>query len=225
MDEPYSVLDKWLNRLDLSDDPLTQRQQQPSATGTTPPPPLVHSPATPSSATTTSTNFTSLHLPPAGYCASTKSPTRVSTDSLDSLPSETTLSSSAGSRAYMSTNHSALFAPIGNNGVSSSSSSSKMVNKAPAAAFNKRHSNPITFVSRSLSNLKNEHTKVQKQHCHQSPPLSFDSMTLSSASERKTPFLRKEWEMEDLFHFDDDLLPSKLYKTGETHTPPLSHGF
>jgi hypothetical protein len=47
-------------------------------------------------------------------------------------------------------------------------------------------------------------------------------MTLSSDS--KT---RKEWEMDDLFHFDDDLVPSKLCKdaTGDTHTPPLSHGF
>ncbi|SAM07504.1 hypothetical protein [Absidia glauca] len=216
MDEPYSVLDKWLNRLDLSDDQSTQQQQQ-STTRITSPPPLVHSSATPSttSVITTSTNIHSLHLPPhhlhtspTSYCtSSTKSPTRVSTDSLDSLPSETTLSSSAGSRAYMS--HNTLFTPTGN--------LSKTVSKAPTTAFNKRHSNPITFVSRSLSNLKNEHTKPPRQP--QSPSLSFDSMTLASDSKA-----RKEWEMDDLFHFDD-LVPSYKDAAGDTHTPPLSHGF
>ncbi|KAI8337184.1 hypothetical protein BC941DRAFT_47267 [Chlamydoabsidia padenii] len=269
MDDSYSVLDKWLNRLDLNDNsPIYHQhhhQQRPLSpvTRINSPPPLVHSPpsksnksgTTVSSLSTYNTHQTSPLASSPSPISPNSRPCRISTDSLDSLPSEiTSLSSSAGSRPYMGQN--IILYPTTNNNPGNSidqqlssqacsftNSQQKPPSSSSSSSLNKRHSNPISFVSRSLSNLKNQHGIRHYNNQQQSPTGSYDSMTTSASSisnnknnctintPNSSP--RKDWQPYELFHFEDDMVAGHsklLYKDSApdnsgTSSPPLSHGF
>ncbi|ORZ22442.1 hypothetical protein BCR42DRAFT_406201 [Absidia repens] len=237
LEEPYSVLDKWLNRLDLNDDRQSQSQQQ------------QHMSRTPIIEPSSTTNTHSPTNPLASYLSPALRVSRSSTDSLDSLPSETTLSSSAGSRAHLSIGQNTIFIPHhhGNNNTTSnnnnSNSNSNSNNSLQSSVLSppttqcksptndNLNSNPVSFVSRSLSSIKKQHSLRHNQHQTygdnpKSPTWSFDSMTTSSTANSnitsnnqniKTPtvFPRKDWESEGLFDFEEEMMvmnPSSLFR-------------
>ncbi|CAO3579119.1 unnamed protein product [Absidia cylindrospora] len=250
-EETYSVLDKWLNRLDLNDH---NQRTPPTSTTTTSSlaslPGTYHSTttATTTSTTTTTTSKTAASTTLASSFSSYMSPTlrpyRTSTESLDSIPSETTLSSSAGSRAQLSN---AIFTPHHhhhhhhNHTPHHTPSQYYPINSPPtqyqtptSSSHNKRHSNPMAF----LSSIKQQHpircNQQQQQpgpgdgsHSNKSPPWSsLDSMpssnTNSSSSKMVAP--RKDWESEELFDFEDEMMYStnllRDTAAGTRHPPP-----
>ncbi|CAO3594989.1 unnamed protein product [Absidia cylindrospora] len=236
-EEPYSVLDKWLNRLDLNDDRQYQRHQQ-------------HLSRTPTTEPSSTINTHSPTNPLASYLSPTLRASRSSTESLDSLPSETTLSSSAGSRAHLSIGQNTIFIPhhhsnnntattTNNNNSNSNSNSNNSQQssiRSPPTQYksptnDNLNSNPGSFVSRSLSSIKKQHTLRHNQHQTygdnpKSPTWSFDSMTTSSTANSnitnhnqsiKTPtvFPRKDWESDGLFDFEEEMMvvnPSSLFR-------------
>jgi hypothetical protein len=241
-DEPYSVLDKWLNKLDLND---THQQQQHQ-----------YQPRTP----TLASSATTASISTGPYLSPNLRPSRLSLESLDSLPSETTLSSSTGSRTHSSMGQSNIFTPSAynsNNGNSNSSNSNQQSSQfhpimsppiqykttpAPSSppSNSKRNSNPVSFVARSLSSIKNQHSMRYNQHqqdqhlqsdAMRSPTWSLNSMTAASINNdvsspgnirMPTMYHRKDMESDGLFDFEEDVMidSSKWYSARPLPSTP-----
>ncbi|KAI8341517.1 hypothetical protein BC941DRAFT_417133 [Chlamydoabsidia padenii] len=223
-DEPYSVLDKWLNKLDLNDNNNHHQLR---------PPTLV------SSATTGSIN--SLKTTTTGlYQSPNLRSSRLSLESLDSIPSETTLSSSTGSRAHSSMGQNTIFTPpTCSSNCGSNSQQLPTMQYKPTSTLScsppshQRNSNPLLSVTRSLSsNLKNQasHQYSQQQQEQQYPGDNIKSPTwslnttplMTNNNKMPTIYPRKEWESDNLFDFDEDVMAdsSKWYSTRPLPSTP-----
>ncbi|ORZ25223.1 hypothetical protein BCR42DRAFT_399662 [Absidia repens] len=255
-EETYSVLDKWLNRLDLND-----HNQRTTPASTTTPSSVAslsgtyNSTTTSTTITTTSKTATSTTLASSfsSYMSPTLRPYRTSTESLDSIPSETTLSSSAGSRAQLSN---AIFTPhhhhhhSHNHAPHHTPSQYYPINSPPtqyqtltSSSHSKRLSNPMAFLSsiKQQSPIRSNqqqscpgdssHSNNSNNNHHKSPPWSsLDSIPSSVGSSNnnsgssKIVAPRKDWESEELFDFEDEMIYSNnlLRDTaaGTRHPPP-----
>ncbi|CAO3622919.1 unnamed protein product [Cunninghamella blakesleeana] len=224
-DDSYSVLDKWLNKLDLND-----RQNNVWASATT-------TSSSSSSTLSPSPTLNSLsqqqhhhhhhHTTSLSSSLSPKlKPFRSSTESLDSLPSETTLSSSAGSRAHSYSQHQSHNNNSSNNNSNHSSINHHHRHPSPTTGYfniiNKTNSNRTsppsssssTLISKSLSSIKKQQQSIR---CNNNKIKSdhniniIEKSTINNNNNSNNNDLDKllinqheEWISDDLFDFEDD---------------------